>query len=62
MPGVEWGYGAMGNARWKGARLKDILARAGLRKQSVEIAFDGADSPPLDATPDFMKGIPTWRG
>src|SRR6185436_9350190 len=23
--GVEWGYGAMGNARWKGARLRDIL-------------------------------------
>ena len=27
--GVQWGYGAMGNARWKGARLKDVLARAG---------------------------------
>src|SRR5271169_6154324 len=29
--GVEWGYGAMGNARWKGVRLKDILARAELK-------------------------------
>src|SRR5207344_2683767 len=27
VPGVEWGYGAMGNAKWKGARLKDVLAR-----------------------------------
>jgi len=61
VPGVEWGYGAMGNARWKGARLKDILARAGLRKESVEIAFDGADRAPLEATPDFVKSIPTWR-
>jgi DMSO/TMAO reductase YedYZ molybdopterin-dependent catalytic subunit len=25
--GVEWGYGAMGCARWKGAKLKDVLAR-----------------------------------
>jgi DMSO/TMAO reductase YedYZ molybdopterin-dependent catalytic subunit len=25
--GVEWGYGAMGCARWKGVRLKDILDR-----------------------------------
>lgn len=25
VPGVEWGYGAMGCARWKGARLKDAL-------------------------------------
>ncbi len=61
VPGVEWGHGAMGNARWKGARLKDILARAGLRKESVEIAFNGADSPPLEATPDFVKSIPAWK-
>ena len=59
--GVQWGYGAMGNARWKGARLKDLLARAGLRPEAVEIAFDGADRPPLDATPDFLKSIPTWK-
>ena len=61
VPGVEWGYGAMGNARWKGARLKDILARAGLRKEAVEIAFDGADTPALEATPDFVKSIPAWK-
>jgi DMSO/TMAO reductase YedYZ molybdopterin-dependent catalytic subunit len=62
VPGVEWGYGAMGNARWKGARLKDILARAGLKKETVEIAFNGADRATLDATPNFIKSIPTWRG
>ena len=28
--GVEWGYGAMGCAKWKGARLKDILDKVGL--------------------------------
>lgn len=61
VPGVEWGQGAMGNARWKGARLKDILARAGLRAEAVEVAFNGADRPPLDATPDFVKSVPTWR-
>jgi hypothetical protein len=22
--GVQWGYGAMGNARWKGVRLRDV--------------------------------------
>jgi DMSO/TMAO reductase YedYZ molybdopterin-dependent catalytic subunit len=62
VPGVEWGYGAMGNARWKGARLKDILARAGLKKETVEIAFNGADRATLGATPSFIKSIPTWRG
>jgi DMSO/TMAO reductase YedYZ molybdopterin-dependent catalytic subunit len=59
--GVEWGYGAMGNARWKGARLKDILARAGLKKEAVEIAFNGGDTPPLEATPGFVKSIPAWK-
>jgi DMSO/TMAO reductase YedYZ molybdopterin-dependent catalytic subunit len=59
--GVEWGYGAMGNARWKGARLKDLLARAGIKKEAVEIAFNGADMPALEATPVFVKSIPTWK-
>src|SRR3954468_12696328 len=27
--GVEWGVGAMGNALWRGVRLKDVLAKAG---------------------------------
>ena len=61
VPGVEWGYGAMGNARWKGARLRDILAKAGLKKDVVEVAFNGADSPPLETTPDFLKSLPIWK-
>ena len=61
VPGVQWGNGAMGNARWKGARLKDLLARAGLTKDVVEIAFNGADGPLLEATPDFMKSLPAWK-
>jgi DMSO/TMAO reductase YedYZ molybdopterin-dependent catalytic subunit len=59
--GVEWGVGAMGNARWKGARLKDILAKAGLKKEALEIAFNGADGPVMPATPDFQKSIPVWK-
>jgi DMSO/TMAO reductase YedYZ molybdopterin-dependent catalytic subunit len=59
--GVEWGIGAMGNARWKGVRLKDILAKAGLKKEAVEVVFHGADGPPLDATPDFVKSLPVWK-
>lgn len=56
--GVEWGYGAMGNARWKGARLKDILAKAGMPDGTIEIQLQGADGPVLDKTPDFVKSIP----
>jgi DMSO/TMAO reductase YedYZ molybdopterin-dependent catalytic subunit len=61
VPGVQWGHGAMGNARWRGVRLKDVLARAGLKKEAVEIVFDGADGPALDKTPDFVKSIPVWK-
>src|SRR5262245_1560768 len=61
VPGVEWGYGAMGCARWKGARLKDILDKAGLKKEAIEISFDGADKGATDKTPDFIKSIPVWK-
>ncbi len=60
VPGVEWGPGAMGNAKWKGVRLKDVLAKAGLKKEALEIVFDGADSG-IFGTPDFVKSIPVWK-
>jgi DMSO/TMAO reductase YedYZ molybdopterin-dependent catalytic subunit len=56
--GVEWGFGAMGCARWKGARLRDILDKVGLKKAAIEIVFDGADEPVFHETPDFVKSIP----
>jgi len=61
VPGVEWGYGAMGCARWKGACLKDLLEKVGLKKEAIEIVVDGADGPALDKTPDFVKSIPVWK-
>ncbi len=59
--GVEWGYGAMGCARWKGAKLKDVLDKVGLKKEAIEIAFNGAEGPVVDKTPDFIKSIPVWK-
>jgi len=59
--GVEWGYGAMGCARWKGARLKDVLDKVGLKKEAIEIVLDGADGAIVDKTPDFVKSIPVWK-
>ncbi|MGH6838273.1 MAG: molybdopterin-dependent oxidoreductase [Methylocella sp.] len=59
--GVQWGHGAMGCARWKGARLKDVLDLVGLRKDAVEVVFDGADGPVLDKTPDLVKSLPVWK-
>ena len=59
--GVEWGYGAMGCARWKGVRLKDLLDKAGLKKEAIEIVLDGADKGVSDKTPKFTKSLPLWK-
>jgi len=61
VPGVQWGLGAMGNALWKGVRLKDVLAKAGLKKEAVEIVLNGTDGPVVEKTPDFVKSIPVWK-
>jgi DMSO/TMAO reductase YedYZ molybdopterin-dependent catalytic subunit len=59
--GIEWGYGAMGCARWKGVRLRDVLDKTGIKKEAVETVFDGADGPVVDKTPDFVKSLPVWK-
>ena len=61
VPGVQWGVGAMGNAVWRGVRLRDVLAKAGVRAGAVEVAFRGADGPVLDVTPPFRKSLPLDR-
>ena len=58
VPGVQWGLGAMGSAVWRGPRLKDVLAKAGLKPGVLEIIADGADGPVINETPDFVKSLP----
>ncbi len=58
VPGGQWKNGAMGNVKWGGARLKDILNQAGIKEGSVEVSFDGLDGPPLPTVPDFVKSLP----
>jgi DMSO/TMAO reductase YedYZ molybdopterin-dependent catalytic subunit len=56
--GGQWGHGAMGNARWTGVRLRDLLEKAGLQNDALHVRFDGLDRPVADATPDFLKSLP----
>ncbi len=58
VPGLQWGSGAMGNARWRGVRLKDVLAGAGIDKAALEVSLGGTDSGVLKTTPDFAKSLP----
>ncbi len=59
--GVEWGVGAMGCAVWRGPRLKDVLALAGVQQEAKEIGLRGADEALMDATPAFIKSMPVDR-
>jgi DMSO/TMAO reductase YedYZ molybdopterin-dependent catalytic subunit len=58
--GVQWTYGAMGNAMWGGVRLRDVLNRAGVSGDALEVVLDGADQALL-STPDFVKSLPIER-
>lgn len=60
VPGVQWGNGAVGNARWRGVRLADVLKRAGIKESAREVLFDGADVP-IGTMPDFVRSIPTKK-
>ena len=59
--GVQWTYGAMGNAVWGGVRLRDVLNRAGVNGDALEVVFDGGDGAALPGTPDFVKSLPVDR-
>ncbi len=53
--GVQWGHGAMGCAVWKGARLKDILAMAGVQATAKFVGLNGLEKPAVDETPKFFR-------
>ncbi len=55
--GGQLGNGAMGCARWKGVRLKDVLNKAGVAAGARQVAFNGLDKPVLEKTPDFQKAL-----
>jgi DMSO/TMAO reductase YedYZ molybdopterin-dependent catalytic subunit len=55
--GAQWSHGAMGNAKWMGVRLKDVLDRAGVKAGAVQVRFNGLDEPVVDGAPKFMKSL-----
>jgi sulfite oxidase len=51
MPGVQWRHGAVGNARWGGVRVKDLLERAGLKGSVRHLHTFGSDVAPRQVPP-----------
>ena len=56
--GAQWANGAMGNAVWRGVRLRDLLDKAGIGANAKFVRFKGLDTPLMNDAPHFMKSLP----
>ena len=54
--GAQWRFGSVGNARWTGVRLKDVLEKAGVKPGATQLLLSGADAP-LGKMPKFQRTI-----
>ena len=55
--GIQWGKGAVGTARWTGARMADVLKRASVRSTGRFVLMNGADRA-LGTMQDFVRQVP----
>ena len=54
--GAQWRFGSVGNARWTGVRLKDVLEKAGVKLGATQLLLDGADVP-FAKMPKFQRTL-----
>ena len=57
VPGVQWGKGAVGNAKFSGPSLKSVLEKAGVKDTGKHVMFRGLDQVP-GKVPPFIRSIP----
>lgn len=57
VPGAQWAHGAMGNARWLGVRLCDVLDQAGVLPDAAVVRLTGLDSATVEGAPRFEKAL-----
>ncbi len=55
--GIQWGSGAMGCSIYKGARLKDVLAKAGLMPEATWITLNGDDKAVMSKIESFKREL-----
>ncbi|MGW1010678.1 sulfite oxidase [Streptomyces termitum] len=53
--GTAWTLGAVGAARWRGVRLADVLHRAGLAHDAVDLLPRGLDDPYVSGGTDYGR-------
>ena len=57
MAGIQWEKGAVSTARFTGARLSDVLKRAGVKTTGKNVEMHAADRP-LGTMPAFVRQVP----
>ena len=57
VPGIQWGKGAVGNAKFSGPSLKALLEKAGVKDTAKHVQFRGLDQVP-GKVPPFIRSIP----
>ncbi len=60
VPGTQWVYGGVGNGRWAGVRLADVMAKAGVKAPAQHFLFDGADVA-IGTMPELQRTIPVKK-
>ena len=57
LAGIQWEKGAVGNARFTGARMSDVLKKAAVKSGGVNVEMHAADRPP-GTMPAFVRQVP----
>ena len=60
-PGVPWGIGAVGELRWTGVPLGDLLHRAEVRPGALTVVLEGGDRGPVPSSgkvEPFARALP----
>jgi sulfite oxidase len=55
--GIQWQKGAVGTARFTGARMSDVLKRAGVKTTGRNVEMHAGDRPP-GTMPAFVRQVP----
>ncbi len=55
--GIQWEKGAVGTARFTGARMSDVLKRVGVKTTARNVEMHAADRPP-GTMPAFVRQVP----
>jgi DMSO/TMAO reductase YedYZ molybdopterin-dependent catalytic subunit len=60
VPGGQWGHGAMGNAKWTGVHLRELLDAAKIKQDALFVQFQGLEKgkgPEGHGSHEFMKSL-----